>query len=404
MDNDSKTYVKGFRFRIYPTVVQKQYFSQIFGCCRYVYNRLLAESQTDLLLHKQTPEIHSKPNVSGIGMSYKLPIWKREKTTDWLNLPPSQVLQQSCHHLSNAYQRFFKEKKNFPRFKSKHGAQSCTFTNQTYRIENDSLWLAKCSGLVKVRWSRKLPNLKRGNCVITRTTTGKYYASFQCEYFPEQTSGQGFLGIDAGITDLATMSDGKTLQNPRHYVKAQHRLKILQRRLSRKQKGSKNRAKARLKVARLHEYVSAQRHDTLHKFTTAIIRENQAIAIERLFVKNMVKNRHLAKHILDAGWGIMREQLKYKAIASQHCLLVLADPYYPSTQLCSECGQKPLDKIKLGVVQWTCSYCNTTHGRDLNAAKNLEILAHIHRFQHDKDKSAIFVRLADRYIPFILKD
>jgi len=226
---------------------------------------------------------------------------------------------------------------------------------------------------------------------------GHYYAIFTAQYVSEPTTGSGFIGIDAGITDLATLSTGETLPNPRHYVRAQRQLTRLQRRLSRKQKGSNNRSKARLKVARLHDHIAAQRQDYLHVFTTRLIRENQAIGIESLNIQGMIRNRKLAKHIGDAGWGYMRQMLTYKAIASQHCRLILADPYFPSTHLCSTCGTKFPSKLGLKLREWTCGVCGTTHQRDENAAQNLEDLARSYHYRLQAEGKSELVILAKPY-------
>lgn len=398
---ESKTLKKGFKYRIYPTAEQRLYLARVFGSCRYVYNRLLSDTQQQYNAHLANKDLVAKPVINGIAMSYHLPLWKLESETNWLNEAPAQVLQHACKQLGDAYQSFFKKQSAYPRFKSKHHRQSITYSNQSYKLTEDGIKLAKCDSLIKVRQDRPLPSDQLGACTISMTSTGKYYASFLCEYVPEKTSGSGFVGIDAGITDLATLSNGLILLNPRHYLTSQHRLAVLQRRLARKQKGSKNRNKARLKVARLHELIANQRKDYLHKFTTATIRENQAVAIERLQVKNMVRNRHLAKHIADAGWGEMRRQFAYKAVASQHCLLVLADPYYPSTQLCHVCHTKPETKIKLGVTSWKCDSCGTVHARDHNAAMNLEILARSYHCQQQRSGEHASIILAKPYTPLV---
>ena len=367
-------YVKGYKYRIYPTDSQKEQLAKIFGSCRYVYNRLLAESKVAYLLYKEDPTKTLKPSITGISLCYFVTAWKQQEETSWLAENPAQVIQQPAHHLADAYQKAFKSKKGFPCFKKREGRQSAVFTTQSYTLRSSVLQLAKFEEPMRIVWSRDLPTDKPGPCTISKTPSGKYYASFMCEYVPEKTHGEGIVGIDAGITDLATISNGITIANLRYYVKSQTRLAAAQRSLSRKKKGSKNRTKARLKVALCHEHIANQRNDYLHKLTTSLVCENQAIAIERLSVSNMVKNHKLAKHILDASWGKMREYLTYKAIASQHCVIILADPYYPSTQLCSTCGWHPGNRIKLGVTSWKCEHCGDVHSRDLNAAVNLELL------------------------------
>lgn len=391
---------KGFKYRIYPTPSQEEYLQQNFGAARFIYNYLLAEIKASNEAWKIDKTV-IRPYVTGISLSYRLPSIKKSEGLAWLNDAPAQMLQCVCTQLASAYQRFFRKKIGYPRFKSKCDRQSITFSKQIYKLNGNKLSLSKCDDFFLVTIHRPLPSAGLKTCTISKTRTGKYYASFLCEYTPETTNGTGVIGIDVGITDLATLSNGLVLPNPRHYVTAQHRLARLQRQLSRKEKGSKNRNKVRLKVAKLHEHIANQRLDYIHKFTTSVIRENQAVAIESLQVKNMVKNHNLAKHIADAAWGEMRRQLVYKAVASRHCLLVLADPYYPSTQLCSHCSSKPSSKIKLGVVEWTCEYCGTVHARDNNAAKNLELLARSYQNQKQMLSESIAVVLAKPYVPLI---
>jgi putative transposase len=398
MSKKTQSFIKGYKFRIYPTDEQKEYLAKIFGCTRFVYNKALAKSIEDYNNYKNNPDIFQKPNVSAFGLCYNLVNWKQSEETSWLSDVPSHVLQMSLHNLANAFTRLFKTKKGYPQFKNKHDKQSATFTRVSYTLKDNVFKIAKCKDPINIRWSRELPSGEIGPCTISKTSSGKYFVSFMCEYIPEKTHGKDFIGIDAGITDLATISTGEIIINPRYFTRAQKQLAKYQRRLSKKNKGSSNRTKAKIKVARHHEHIANQRLDYVHKFTTRLIRENQAIAIENLNISNMVRNHKLSKHIMDAGWGIMRKQLTYKAIASQHCKLIIADPYYPSTQLCHVCGRKSDIRIKLGVTKWQCSYCSTIHGRDDNASKNLEQLARSNYKFASQNKIAGQIILANSYI------
>lgn len=398
MSHPARPFQKGYKYRIYPTLAQQHYLTQVFGCCRFVYNTLLQRTQAAYESHRLNPSISPKSNLSGFALCSLLPSLKQEPDKPWLSEVGAQVLQQSVMCLADAYTQFFRRGYGYPRYKSKHGRQSAIFTNQVYRIQDQQLKLIKLDTPIRVKWHRDIPPNRITSCTISRTPSGKYYASFLCEYTPTPTQGTGVIGIDAGITDLITVSDGTCIPNPRHYIASQRKLAQLQRRLSRKQKGSRNRTKARLKVARCHEHIHHQRNDLLHQLTTRLVRDNQAIAIESLQVVNMVKNRSLSKHILDAGWGTFRQYLQYKCRASQHCLLFLADPYYPSTQLCSICGTRPNEKVKLGVKAWTCRNCGTPHHRDRNAAKNLEILADTMLARGPYEELVV---LCGPYIPYI---
>jgi len=369
-------FTKAFRYRLYPTTEQQRYLAKVFGCCRYVYNRLLAEHQDRYAIHKAHPTLFAAPTLSLTALCAKLPLWKQDDATLWLAEAPAQVLQQVIPGLLLAYQGFFRQGRGYPRFKSKRdNERSALYPNQSYRIENSQLQLAKCAQPFKVVWHRPLPANKVTQCCIKRTADGRYWAIFTCQYMPEKTAGTGSVGVDVGLSTYATLSTGEKIVNPRHLVKSEQRLARLQRRLSRRQKGSKNRTKQRLKVARLHAHVANQRRDHLHTLTTRLVRENQAIGIESLRIAGMIKNRRLAKHIGDAGWGLFGQMLRYKVAASQHAVLVVADPLWPSTQRCACCGERPVVKQTLKDRRWVCPHCQTEHDRDVNAAINLKQLA-----------------------------
>lgn len=369
-------FTKAFRYRLYPTMDQQRYLAKVFGCCRYVYNRLLAEHQDRYAIHKAHPSLFAAPTLSLSTLCAKLPLWKQEETTLWLAEAPAQVLQQVIPGLLQAYQGFFKQGRGYPRFKSKRdNERAAIYSNQSYKIDGGALYLRKYTQPFKVVWHRPLPTDKVTQCCIKRTADGRYWAIFTCQYTPEKTSGTGIIGVDVGLSTYATLSTGEKIANPRHLVKSERRLARFQRRLSRRQKGSNNRNKQRRKVARLHAHVANQRRDHLHNLTTRLVRENQAIGIESLRIAGMVRNRKLAKHIGDAGWGLFGQLLRYKVVASQHAVLVVADPLWPSTQRCSCCGERPVVKLTLKDRRWVCPHCQTEHDRDVNAAVNLQQLA-----------------------------
>lgn len=398
MQENNKTFKKGFKYRIYPNKEQEIYLAKIFGSCRFVYNRLLADCIQEYEDSKLDPTVKKKFKLSGFDMINKLQVFKHNPETDWLKENPAHVIQASAKNLGEAFSRFFKTKKGYPKFKSKRGKQSATFSTFSYTLKDKVLKLAKCEEPIKVKWSRDLPTSTPGQLTITKSPSGKYHASFICEYIPVITNGKGIIGVDAGITDLAVLSDGTFIPNLRCYASKQKDLRRLQKSHSRKSKGSKNKEKSRIKLAKLHEKIANVRNDYLHKLTTKLVRENQAVAIESLTVKNMSKNRKLSKHILDASWGKMREQLKYKCVASQHCKLFLAHPYYPSTQICSDCHTRPKEKLKLGTRKWICANCGSIHQRDHNAAKNLENLVRSH-LPYIKPESNII--LTESYVPYL---
>ena len=385
---NQKLLKRRYKYRIYPTPEQKTALSKAFGCVRYVFNRMLSELKNAYSLALVTDEKFKLP--SHFVMNNYLPTWKKEPDKFWLAEVSSNILQASLGNLANAYKNAFKYNKGFPRLKNKFGIQTAEFSKQTYAIVNGKLRLAKIDTHFRVKWHRPLPTENLTACTIIKTCSGNYYASFVVEVPQTVTIGQGVLGIDAGLTHLFTLSNGQEIQNPRHYVKSQKKLARLQRQHSRKKKGSKNREKSRLKVARLHEHIANQRKDHLHKLSTQLIRENQAICVENLKVANMVRNPRLAKHITDAGWGMFKQMLLYKA--NPGCKLYMADPFYPSTQLCNKCGKAPFTKIGLGVKKWICLHCNTLHQRDDNAAQNLKLLAQNHHpLCKDMDENIVLI-------------
>ena len=376
--------VKGFKYRIYPTDEQKVLLAQTFGSCRYVYNYCLDRSITAYQTYKADLGSLAKPPGSALAKPstnyYQFAKWlselKQIPEHSWLYDVSSAALQQSVKRLDKAFSSFFKQKGRvgYPKFRSRHQRQSATLPTSGFRFHDNQLFIAKSKEPIRVVWSRDLPS-EPTSATITLTQSGRYFISFTCAYQPVPTNGQDIIGIDLGIKTLATISDGGTIANPRHYVKSQFKLRKLQRQHSHHKKGSANRNYSRLKLAKLHEHIANQRQDYLHKLTSKLVSENQAICIEDLNVAGMSKNHNLAKHILDASFGTFRQLLTYKVLDSSWCRVLIADRYYPSTQLCSNCGTKPTLKIKLGIDKWVCQNCQTTHGRDDNASRNLLSLA-----------------------------
>lgn len=375
----TKPFLKGYIYRIYPNKDQREYLDRVFGCCRKVWNTLLDQVKNEYTAYINNQGL--RPYVTSFDFVNRVTVLKNKDEYSYLKEISSMILAQAVMPLGNSFQKLFKKQSGYPRYKSKRERQSFTLLNsgisKNFNIINKKLKIPLLKTCIDVKWSRELPS-EPSRVTVTRTASGDYYASFLCEYTPEPTNGQSIIGIDLGIKTLGTMSNGLKIENPKHYIKSQKRLATLQKRLSKKIKGSKNRDKARLKVAQLHQHISNQRQDYLHKVTRQLVNDNQVIVIEDLNVKGMSKNRHLSKHILDSGMGMFRRFLTYKVIESQWCRLLIADRFYPSTQLCSSCGQRPKEKIKLGVERWTCQFCLTVHDRDENASKNLKLLATHH--------------------------
>lgn len=354
---------KTFEYRIYPNNAQKVLLQKTFGCCRYVFNKVLAMRQEEYKQNKKTNGINHYIT--------QIPTWKKTDSP-WLAEVDSMALQQSLRDLDKAYKNFFRStgKVGFPRFKSKHNHRQSYRTNVISVLDTKHIKLPKV-GVVKARISRPIEG-RILSATVKQVPTGKYFVTICCADVPSPSISEGsieILGIDAGIHDIATCSDGTRLANPKNLAKSEAKLRREQRKLSRKQKGSHNRERQRIKVARVHENIANQRKDTLHKFTTLAIRESQAIAVEDLHVKGMVRNHHLAKAIADASMSEMIRQLEYKC-AWHGRNFVKVDRFYPSSKTCRVCGYHH-KKLTLAQRSWICPECKTHLDRDLNAAINI---------------------------------
>ena len=369
-DNKIK-FIKGFKYRFYPTIEQIELLNNTFGCCRFVWNKLLGKSIKAYEAYKVDNSL-PKPKVSGYDFVKQLPILKQEY--QFLNNVSAVALQQSVINLGRSYSNFFNKKgmkkHGYPKFKSKHGKQSFTSTDNAFNFRDNKLTIAKSDTPLKIKWSQELPS-KPSSCTISKTPSGKYFISFICEYIPTKTSGTSITGIDLGIKDFIVTSDGNKIPNPKHLSKLEKRLARYQRRMIRCKKGSNNRNKARIKVARIHERITNQRNDFHHKLSRQLINENQVIGIENLMVSNMIKNHNLAKSIHGVAWSSFVGMTTYKAKHSQHCNIVKIDTFYPSSHICSECGIKLDRKLKLSERTFECPHCGNIHDRDINAAINI---------------------------------
>jgi putative transposase len=353
--------LRAYRYRIYPTEDQKRLFEQHFGCCRFVYNHFLA-----LRSEKWQSE---QIRLSGFDCKKMLPNIKRQ--FPWLAGVNSQSLQASVLNLESAYRRFFKGIGRHPRFHKKHSRQAFSVP-QHFMMTDGLLRLPKLQSQVRVRMHRPIEGSRRALTVI-KESSGKYYISVVCacdiEALPPADSQ---VGVDLGLKDYAVVSGGERVEHPKWMKGTEKRLAMLQRRLCRKQKGSKNSAKARLRVAKAHEKVGNQRKDFLHKLSHRLIIENQVVSIEGLRVNNMVRNRHLSKSISDSGWGEFARQLLYKADWYGRTVKVV-DTFCPSSKTCSVCGFVNKE-LKLSQRAWLCPECLTVHDRDHNAAVNIDVI------------------------------
>ena len=354
---------RAFKYRFYPTPEQETLLRRTLGCVRLVYNRALA-FRTEAWYQKQERVGYSQSSAM-------LTEWKRDEDLSFLNEVSCVPLQQGLRHLQTAFTNFFAGRASYPNFKKKRNGGSAEFTKSAFRYRDEQVYLAKSSVALPIRWSRQLPKGAEPSTITVKLEpSGRWTVSLLVD---DQTIQplppiDKAVGLDAGITSLITTSDGEKIANPKHFAKGFKRLRRASKALSRKQKGSRNRDKARLKVARVHAQIKDSRQDFLHKLTTRLVRENQTIVAESLAVKNMVKHRKLAKSISDAGWGEIVRQLAYKALWYGRNFIQL-DRWFPGSKLCSKCGHK-VDSLPLNIREWDCPKCDAHHDRDVNAATN----------------------------------
>jgi putative transposase len=354
---------KAYKYRFYPTDEQERILARTFGCCRYVYNWALRLRSDAYYKERKRIGYHET--------SAALPALKQQPETSWLGEVASVPLQQSLRHLDKAFRNFFEGRAEYPTLKKRHGTQSATYVGDAFKWSEQSLTLARMDSPLDIHWSRPLPEkCKPTTVTVTKDCANRYFVSIllEEEIKPLPVVNKQ-IGLDLGLKSMVITSDGRNHGNPKFFHKDEKKLAKAQRRHARKKKGSKNRAKARLKVARIHARIGDRRRDYQHKLSTQIIRENQVVCVESLQVKNMVKNHKLAKAISDVGWSEFVRQLEYKA-SWYGRTLVKIDKWYPSSKRCFDCGHI-LDSLSLDIRFWTCPECGVAHDRDVNAARNI---------------------------------
>jgi len=359
--------IKAYKYRLYPTELQKHSLNQHFGNARWIYNYALDYSTKQYVQTKKT--------VSRYDIQAKLPELKKEH--EWLKQSNSQSLQVSLINLESSYKRFFRKQGGFPKFKSKHDKQTFGVPQKVkIDFEKQTVSIPKFKS-IKVVVSRTFDGVIK-SATVSKSRTNKYYISILVEnndVIPNKKpiSESKAVGIDVGIKSLLVLSDGKVYDNPKYYRKSERKLQRMQRWSSRKVKGSNNRKKHNVLLATQYEKVSNQRADMWHKISRDIVSNYDTICIEDLNISGMLKNRHLSKSISDAGWGMFFTMLKYKSEWNGNNLLEIGR-FEASSKICSCCGEKN-NSLTLKDRSWVCSSCNTKHDRDINASINIKRFA-----------------------------
>ncbi len=359
---------KAYKYRLYPNKTQTHMIENHIGSCRYIYNWGLEQK---INYYRETgKQLHS------IELSAQLT--KLKKEIEWLGEVNAQSLQQALRNLDAAYTKFFKEHVGFPKFKSRKNPYQSFLVPQRYKVDfsNNTVYLPKI-GSVKTKLHRMF-NGSLKTATVSRNPTGKYFISILVDDGKEYPEKQSFcyentVGVDIGIKYFAVLSTGETVENPRYLANSIKRLGVLQRRVQRKAKGSNNRRKSILKLAKLYEKVKNKRNDFQHKLSSKLISENQAIAVEDLNVVGMRKNHNLARAISDVAWGNFLFKLEYKVLWYGKTILKIGR-FEPSSKRCNACGFLNSD-LTLNDRYWTCPNCDTNHDRDLNAAINIKKIA-----------------------------
>lgn len=356
---------RAYKYRFYPTLEQENLLRRTMGCVRLVYNKALAaRTEGWYQRHERIGYNQTSSLLTG---------WKKEEDLTFLNEVSCVPLQQTLRHLQVAFANFWAKKAKYPNFKKKRSGGNAEFTRSAFKWKDGKLWLAKCKEPLNIVWSRFLPDGTSPSTVTVKLEpSGRWFVSLLVDDPTVQplppTSKQ--IGIDVGISSLLTTSDGDKIANPKHFNRLYQKLKVAQKLLSRKTKGSNNRSKARLEVAKIHAQIKDARTDFLHKLTTDLVRKNSVIAIEDLAIRNMVRNRKLARSISDAAWGEMFRQLEYKCEWYGR-ELVKIERFFPSSKRCNHCGFV-MDKMSLDIRSWDCPSCKTIGiDRDINAGKNI---------------------------------
>jgi putative transposase len=350
---------KSYKYRFYPNQAQAEMLAKTFGCVRFVYNHIL-----DWRSKEYT---NNQVKINYVASAKKLTEIKQKY--DWLYDVSNVALQQTLRHQDLAFSNFFAKRAKYPSFKKKSKYQSFRLTTSGFRIKDNKFYIAKSKEPLNVKLHRKYQG-EVTSVTISKDSANRYFISLCCEHDIKQLpKNDKSIGLDVGLTHFVATSDNIKVKAPKATIKYQKKLARLSKRLSKKQKGSKNRNKARFKVAKLHNKIKDTRKDFLHKLSTDIIKNHDNIVIEDLNIAGLIKNRKLSKHIADASWSEFTRQLEYKAFWYSRNLIKI-NRFFPSSQICSHCGHRE-GKKALNIRIWTCQSCNTQLDRDINASINI---------------------------------
>ncbi|HDR8085992.1 RNA-guided endonuclease TnpB family protein [Bacillus cereus] len=377
-----KLQLYGLKMRVYPNKKQTEFFNQTIGCARFTFNFYFQEKQEIYQATGQT--------LSYVTFKKSFNALKKHPAFSWLKHADKFALENAMMNLDDAYKRFFKGEVKFPKRKKKHSAKQSYTTNITngnikLNVENNTVQLPK-AGEVSCKIDKKvrkqlLENGLQGtikSATVTRHSDGTFFVSLKIEEIVDikptidvtQISDEDIVAGDLGLTHFIILSDGTKIENPRYYQKQLKKLAKMQRKLSKMKKGSNNYIKQRKKIAKLHLHITNMRRDFLHKVSRKLVDENQVIVLENLNVKNMIRNKKLAKSIQDVGWGMFKTFVTYKAEwVNKH--VVLVDTFFPSSKLCNGCKTKNT-LLSLNEREWVCPSCGEKHDRDQNAALNIK--------------------------------
>ncbi|TDD86984.1 transposase [Actinomadura darangshiensis] len=362
----SRMVKRAYKYRFYPTPEQADLLNRTFGCVRLVWNKALAE--------RTRRYAEEGMATSYVDTAKWLTAWKQDDELSFLREVSNVPLQQVLRAQQVAFNNFFAKRARYPRFKNrKKSRRSAAFAGNAFTFRDERLTLAKMSEPLAIRWHRPLPEGARPSTVtVSCDPVGRWFVSILVEeVIAALPTTRASVGLDAGLEYLVTLSTGEKVSNPRYERADRRKLAKACKHMSRKAKGSANRNRARQRVAKIHARIADRRRDHLHKLSTRLVRENQALAIDDLTVRNMLANRSLARAISDAAWSELRSMLEYKTGWYGRELL-LVDRWFPSSKLCSTRGCGHVNgKMPLNVRSWMCPQCGMSHDRDVNAAKNI---------------------------------